>query len=126
NTFYRMGFGSIKSALEKLLELALYGSLCASIVFAVWGLWTWWRKREKAPLGPYLRAQAALERAGFPRQADQTPREFASAVSNARPTLAVIGELAERHYIEKYGGKPLDSKERERAESLLRELLLRL
>ena len=126
NTFYRMGLGSVKAALEKLIQFALYGSVLAAIGLALWGLWGWAVKRVKTPASPFLRAQAALERAGLPRELSQTPREFARSVASARPGLAPINDLAESYYLEVYAGRQASSDERKRDERTLQDLIAKI
>ncbi|MBI3551320.1 MAG: DUF3488 domain-containing protein [Elusimicrobia bacterium] len=128
NTFTRIGVAlSLTAALAWLRKLFLAGAAA----WALWGIWSLLRQaRERLErgrrLGLYGRAEQLLLRAGLPRPAHLTPREFSIEVRGRRPELAGLCELAELHYRERYAGLPLEPSEAARAQRLLRELGSRL
>lgn len=79
-----------------------------------------------APRSLFHKAQAALERAGLPRKAFWTPREYAREVMSLRPDLAALGPLAELYYLERFSPRGLSAEESLRARRLWRELSSRL
>ncbi len=127
NTFLRLG-ASLSSAVIKSFGRAAV-LLLACCALGLWlrasvlGAWKQWRGRER---DSFARAQAALERAGFLREACLTPREYARAVRLRRPDLSEVTALAELHYMEAYAGRGLDTGQSARARELLRALKSRL
>ena len=68
------------------------------------------RRRGQAPPGRgyYRRLVRALAWAGFRPSGAQTPREFVTTVVRQRPALAPAGEVVERYYAIRYGGRRPD------------------
>jgi hypothetical protein len=67
-----------------------------------------------------------LEKAGFAREKDRTPREYALEVCLQRPGLSVLLELAELHYRSRYapgGLSPTEVLAAEKSADSLRTLL---
>ena len=126
DAFLRLSFARLFERARAGLEGALAGGLP---VLAVLGLLVLGLRALPARLrrgDGYERAERALARAGLRRKPWQTPREFARAVSETRPDLADVSELAEAHYRRRYAGLPPDATERRRDAALLSRLKSRL
>lgn len=124
NTFHRIGVAFSFSGLYSALRDA---AIAAGLAFAVWlagalFLRALRRAAAERALGPYGRAERLLARAGLPRPAHLTPREYAVWVGGRRPELAALALLAEFHYRQRYSGLALSAPEQAQAEGLLRSL----
>jgi len=126
NTFLQLSFSRLRGGLPTTLAGLLRRSAPAALGLALllWALRVLPLRLRRAD--EYERAERALARAGLHRRLDQTPREFAQAVSAARPELASVGELAEAHYRRRYAGLALSPEEKLRAGVLLKELKRRV
>ena len=105
NTFRRLGLalspetllGWARRAAKPLLALG-------ALAWALLGLGRLRGLLGARPKDAYLRAEAALKRAGLAREPHWTPREYARAVLDRRPELGeLLGPLAELHYLGRYG-----------------------
>jgi uncharacterized protein (DUF58 family) len=115
-------FDGISKFADRLFERGLPVVLVLGLAFLAWKA----RPSLRRPVDEYESAERALARAGVRRAPAQTPREFARAVSAARPELAALADLAEAHYRRRYAGLAPGSDDRRRAAELLRELKSRL
>lgn len=123
NTFKRLGAALNPALLERLAAYGLRGALLVAVAMILLAFVKWVVRRFKAvPAGRFARAQALLERAGLEREPSWTPREYARWVSEKRPELSGARELAELHYKENFGGRPLTAEEHRRAEAILAQL----
>lgn len=127
NTFRRLGAALNPDLLRRLADLSLRGALLMAVALFLISFVQWAVRRLKAaPPGLFSRAEAALEKAGLKREPHWTAREYAGQVVQSRPDLGDLPELAELHYRERFGKKPLTGEERARAEAILAELRARV
>jgi len=99
-------------------------------------LWVVYRRQQKrnghptkrpsgnrlCPVTFYADLLALLNREGWGRRPDQTPADFARAVSRARPDLAEFLVLTETYYRIRFAGDLLRPDEEERARALREQL----
>jgi hypothetical protein len=128
DTFARIG---VALSLPKIFAWLRWIFIVLAAAWGAWGVATAgldararWSRIGR--LGVYGKAESLLARAGLPRSAEMTPREFASWVARSRPELSAISTLAELHYRQRYAGRELSSEEREASSRLLRELSSKL
>lgn len=128
STFHRIG---VKLTLADLWTLFRNLVVLLAAGWALWGMAELaaqakarWEQGRR--LGSYGRAELMLARAGLPRPADLTPREYAAWVIGRRPELSGIGGLAERHYLERYAARAPSGQERSEERRILDELSTKL
>jgi uncharacterized protein (DUF58 family) len=125
DTFLRLSFARVFSTLQDASSRALtgYGAWAVALALLVWFVRVIPGRRRG---DEYERAERVLARAGMRRRPGDTPREFARAVSSARPELAAVAALAEAHYRGRYEGVAPSPDERRRAAALFKEIKSRL
>lgn len=127
NTFKRLGAALNPNLLGRLADVSLRGALLVAVALLLNSFVRWAVRRFKAaPPGYFPRAQAILEKGGLKREPFWTAREYARWVGERKPEFSVLSELAELHYRENFGGRPLSAEERYRAEAILSEIRTRV